>query len=106
MIGIIAGVALTVAMTIVALEVLLQIAFVHLPQPVIQEMPQYKERLGMRLDTTHGLREYPAHKRESFVITSEFGDLYKLSCLSEADARPFTDYTVSYVRDSHGVSQQ
>ena len=89
-------------MTVVTLEIVLQIAFVHLPQSMIEQMPQYQERIGMRLTTEHGVREYPAGKQESFEVTSEFGDLYQLTCLSEDDAAPFVPYTVSYVRDSHG----
>ncbi|MCY3780467.1 MAG: hypothetical protein OXG78_09185 [Chloroflexi bacterium] len=88
--------------TLAALEGLLQLVFPHLPQALIEQMPQYLERSGFRLETEHGAREYPAGQIVDYEITRASGDLYKLTCLSPNDAPPFESYRVSFVRDSHG----
>ncbi len=88
--------------TLLVLEAVLQLAFPHLPAAIIQQMPQYRERLGFRLDTEHGAREYPAHQRVDFEVSAHSGDLYSLTCLSDSDAPVFEPYRVSYTRDAHG----
>ena len=81
---------------------MLQLVFPHLPRALIEQMPQYLERSGFRLDTEHGAREYPAGQIVDYEINRASGDLYKLTCLSPKDAPPFEPYRVSFARDSHG----
>lgn len=88
--------------TICLLELVFQLAFLHLPQAVIQRMPQYRERAGYRLDTEHGARELPAHESVAFEINQYSGDLFRLTCLSPAHAQYFEPYTVNFRRDQHG----
>ena len=88
--------------TILALEIALQIAFPLLPPNLTEVMPQYLERLGYRLNTAHGALEYPARQRVSYDVTPLSGDLYHLTCLKPADAQPIATYKVSFLRDGHG----
>ncbi len=88
--------------TILALEIALQIAFPLLPPDLTEVMPQYLERLGYRLNTAHGALEYPARERVSYDVTPLSGDLYHLTCLKPADAQPIATYKVSFMRDGHG----
>ncbi len=99
---VLARAVLIAGISLVMLEAALQAAFPQLPNWLIKNMPQYQERLGWRLDTEHGAREWPAWKRETFEITREFGDLYTLTCLSPDAAPPFNSYSLAYQRDSHG----
>lgn len=84
------------------LELVLQLAFPLLPAAIIEQMPQYHARMRFRLDAAHGLQEYPAGETVSYEISRTSGDLYKLTCLSPADAPSFASYRVSFTRDSHG----
>ena len=93
---------LLVIATMLALEVLLQLAFPLLPRNIVELMPQFLERMGHRLATDHGVREYPAGELVDYVITPLSGDLYRLSCISPADAQPFEPYRVTFKRDQHG----
>ena len=88
--------------TILALEIVLQLAFPHLPKMLTEYMPQYLERMGHRLDTEHGAHEYPAWQVVEYDVTPLSGDMYHLTCLSPADAQPFEPYQVSFKRDRHG----
>ena len=88
--------------TVCALEAVLQLAYPHLPQVLIKDMPQYLERIGYRLRTEHGVREFPAGEVVNYEVTPLSGDLYRLSCISPADAQPFEPYRVSFKRDGHG----
>ena len=88
--------------TVVVLEIALQLAFPHLPPNIVRRMPQYEERLGFRLDTEHGVHEYPALQKVHYNITTDFGDLFNLTCVEPADVPPFEPYQVSFQRDSHG----
>ena len=89
-------------LTLLALELALQLAFPHLPVSIIEQMPQYRARMGFRLDAEHGVQEYPAGEMVNFEISKSSGDLYKLTCLSPEHAPPFDAYHVSFQRDSHG----
>lgn len=88
--------------TILTLEIVLQLAFPYLPQVLTKYMPQYLERMGHRLVTEHGAREYPAGQLVSYDVTPLSGDMYQLTCISPADAPPFEPYRVSFKRDKHG----
>ena len=88
--------------TLLVLEGALQLAFPLLPQILIEQMPQYLERSGYRLETAHGAREYPAHEAVDFQIELTSGDLYRLTCLSPESAPPFESYGVAFKRDAHG----
>lgn len=88
--------------TILALEIVLQFAFPSLPQFIIEYMPQYLERMGHRLVTEHGVREYPAGETLEYEVTPQSGDLYQLTCITPADAQHFEPYKVSFKRDAHG----
>ena len=88
--------------TILALEIVLQLAFPYLPQMLTEYMPQYLERMGHRLVTEHGAREYPAGQVVEYDVTPLTGDMYRLTCISPADAQPFEPYHVSFKRDRHG----
>ena len=88
--------------TILALEIVLQLAFPHLPQALIEFMPQYLERMGHRLVTEHGVREYPAGQVVAYDVTPMSGDMYQLTCISPAEAQDFEAYQVSFKRDRHG----
>ena len=88
--------------TVVALEIALQLAFPLLPPNIIRDMPQYEERLGFRLETEHGVHEFPALQNVHYNITTHFGDLFDLTCVEPADVPPFEPYEVSFQRDSHG----
>jgi len=89
-------------LTLSALELAFQLAFPHLPVAVIEQMPQFRARMGFRLDAEHGLQEYPAGEFVNFEITKFSGDLYKLTCLSPDHAPPFDPYRISFQRDAHG----
>ena len=91
-----------VLLTLTALELALQLAFPRLPGAIIEQMPQYRARMGFRLDTAHGLQEYPPNEAVSYEISRASGDLYKLTCLSPDSAPPFESYRVSFQRDSRG----
>jgi len=93
---------LLLLITILALEIALQLAFPILPRDVITPMPQYLERLGHRLNTEHGAREYPAWQIVEYEVTPLSGDLYSISCITPADAQPFEPYQLSFKRDGHG----
>ena len=88
--------------TIFAVELALQIVFPHLPQEIVAYMPQYLERMGHRLITEHGAREYPAWQLAEYDVTPLSGDLHHLTCLEPADAQPFEPYRVSFKRDGRG----
>ena len=94
--------AILTLLTLTALELALQLAFPRLPAPIIEQMPQYRQRMGFQLDTEHGVAEYPAGETVSYEISRSSGDLYKLTCLSPDDAPPFEPYRVSFRRDAHG----
>ena len=88
--------------TVVVLEIALQLAFPLLPPNIVRQMPQYEERLGFRLDTEHGIHEFPALQKVHYNITIQFGDLFGLTCIEPADIPPFEPYEVYFQRDSHG----
>ena len=88
--------------TILALEIALQLAFPYLPQMLTEYMPQYLERMGHRLVTEHGAREYPAGQVVEYDVTPLSGDMYRLTCISPPDAQPFEPYHVSFKRDRRG----
>ena len=92
--------------TFVLLEVSLQLAFLRLPQELIQRMPQYRERSGFRLVTDHGAREAPAGEVVEIRVDQYSGDLLRLTCLSANDARFFQPYTVKFTRDQHGFRNE
>ncbi len=94
--------AILALLTLSMLELVLQLAFPYLPRSVIEQMPQFRARMGFQLDTAHGAQEYPARERVEYEISSSSGDLYKLTCLSPDDAPPFNSYRVSFQRDAHG----
>ena len=89
-------------LTLLALELAFQLAFPHLPVAIIEQMPQFRARMGFRLDAEHGLQEYPPGEFVNYDITTFSGDLYKLTCLSPDDAPPFDAYRISFQRDGHG----
>ncbi len=93
-------------LTLLVLEGALQFAFLQLPQVLIEQMPQYLERSGFRLETAHGAREYPAGQTVDYKITQASGDLYRLTCLSPEDAPPFQPYHVEFRRDAHGFRNE
>ena len=101
-----ARIAAVCLLTLLVVEAVLQAAFLHLPQPLITRMPQYRLRAGFQLDTEHGAREYPAGQLAHIEITAQSGDLYTLTCLSRADAQPMDSYRVQYKRDSHGFRNE
>ena len=74
--------------TVFLLEFTLQLAFPHLPKVLIEQMPQYLERIGYRLNTEHGARQLPADEVVEYEVSELSGDLYHLSCLLPADAQP------------------
>ncbi len=92
--------------TVLVLESALQLAFPLLPMILIEQMPQYLERSGFRLQTEHGAREYPAGQLVDVEISQTSGDLYRLTCLAPADAPPFDNYRVEFRRDSHGFRNE
>lgn len=89
-------------LTLSALELALQLAFPQLPRSIIEQMPQYRARMGFQLNAAHGLQEYPAGEKVNYEISKLSGDLYKLTCLSPNHAPPFDAHQVSFQRDSHG----
>ena len=91
-----------VFITLAIIEGILQIAFLSLPQVIIQRMPQYQERYGIQFATAHGAREYPAGEQVDFEVNQFSGDLYQISCLTAKDAIEIEPYQVSYTRDKHG----
>ncbi len=93
---------LLLLVTILALEIMLQLAFPYLPQIITEHMPQYLERTGHRLVTEHGVREYPGRQIVEYDVTPQSGDLYQLTCITPADAQHFEPYQVSFKRDRHG----
>jgi hypothetical protein len=97
-----AGIGLSLLFMLILLEILLQLGFNYLPQPLKLRMPQYPLRYGIQFDTAHGAREYPAHEQVNVTITPQSGDLFQLTCLSRENVPPFENYTVSYQRDEHG----
>lgn len=92
--------------TLLAMEGILQLSFPHLPRILIEQMPQFLERNGFRLETEHGAREYPAGQTVDYEITRTSGDLYQLTCLSPNDAPPMESYRVTFLRDSHGFRNE
>lgn len=94
--------AILALLTLSVLELVFQLAFPHLPASIIEQMPQYRARMGFRLDAAHGVPEYPAGETVSYEISKSSGDLYKLTCLSPDYAPPFDTFRVSFKRDSHG----
>lgn len=88
--------------TILALEMALQIAYPLLPPDLIEVMPQYLERLGYRLDAGHGALQYPARQSVTYEVSALTGDLYDLSCIKPSDAQAFEPYQVSFERDERG----
>ena len=88
--------------TLVVLELSLQLAFPMLPRDLIDPMPQYLQRMGHRLVTAHGARQYPAGELIDSEITALSGDLYTLSCMTAENARPLKPYRVTFRRDQHG----
>jgi hypothetical protein len=97
-----AGIGLSLLFMLILLEILLQLGFNYLPQPLKLRMPQYPLRYGIQFDTPHGAREYPAHEQVNVTVTPQSGDLFQLTCLSRENVPPFENYTVSYQRDEHG----
>ena len=95
-------IASLILITLAMLEGAMQLAFTALPVELIQRMPQYRERMGHKLETDHGAREYPALASVSLTIKPESGDLFRLTCLSTDMAEAFAPYTVSFQRDHHG----
>ena len=93
---------LLLLITAISLELLLQLGFPQLPKAVIEQMPQYLERIGYRLNTRHGARQPPAAEIVEYEVTPLSGDLYHSTCISPADALPFEPYRVSFKRDNHG----
>lgn len=87
---------------LVSIEIVLQLAFLKLPQTLIKRMPQYPERYGIQFNTEHGARQYPPNERVDFEVTSASGDLYQNTCLSPADAESIEPYRVVYTRDRQG----
>ena len=88
---------------LVGIEIVLQIAFLKLPQTLISRMPQYPERYyGIQFNTEHGARRYPPNERVDFEVTSASGDLYQNTCLSPAHAESIEPYRVAYTRDQQG----
>jgi len=94
--------AVIALLILLSLELALQLAFPHLPLSIIQQMPQFRARMGFQLDTAHGVQEYPAGQTVNYKISQTSGDLYRLTCLSPDDAPPFDTYSVSFQRDAHG----
>ena len=92
--------------TVFLLEFTLQLAFPHLPNVLIEQMPQYLERIGYRLNTEHGARQLPADEVVEYEVSELSGDLYHLSCLLPADAQPLKPYRVSFKRDAHGFRNE
>lgn len=90
----------------ILLEVLLQLSFNHLPSALQQRLPQAPIRYGIRFDTTHGAREYPAYEQVNLTVGPYSGDLFAISCLSPMDAEIFNAYNVRYTRDAHGFRNQ
>ena len=88
--------------TLLALEAALQVAFMRLPTVIIEQMPQYQDRAGFKLDTEHGARQYPAGQLVEYEVTRASGDLFRLTCLTLADAPPFEAYDLSFQRDAYG----
>ena len=92
--------------SLLLIEAALQVAFPSLPPVVIEQMPQYLERIGFRLDTSHGAREYPAGQIVDYMVSRASGDLFRLTCLAPADAPPFEPYRVRFTRDAHGFRNE
>jgi len=89
-------------LSLFALEAALQLAFPLLPSALIEPMPQYRQRMGFRLEAAHGAREYPAGQKVDYHIGPQGGDLFALTCLSPAAAVEFAPYRVQFTRDQHG----
>ncbi len=89
-------------LTLSALELVFQLAFPHLPVAIIEQMPQFRARMGFRLDAEHGLQEYPAGEIVNYDISRLSGDIFELTCLSPDDAPIFDAYHVAFQRDAHG----
>ncbi len=96
------GIIVISLITIIILEILLQVMFLSLPTTIIQRMPQYPERYGIRFDTSHGAREYPSEELVNFEVNQYTGDLFQVSCLSPKNAQYIDPYIVNYQRDAHG----
>lgn len=96
------GIIVISLITIIILEILLQVMFLSLPTAITQRMPQYPERYGIRFDTSHGAREYPSEEVVNFEVNQYTGDLFQVSCLSPKDAQYIDPYIVNYQRDAHG----
>jgi hypothetical protein len=100
--GRLTGIGISLLFMLILLEILLQLGFNYLPQPLKLRMPQYPLRYGIQFDTPHGAREYPAHEQVNVTITAQSGDLFQLTCLSRENIPPLENYTLSYQRDEHG----
>ena len=100
--------AVVTLITVVLLEVVLQLAFPHLPKVLIEHMPQYQERIGYLLATEHGARQQPASQEVDYQVTLLTGDLYNYpgACITPADDPTFEAYSVSFKRDSRGFRNQ
>lgn len=93
-------------LTVASLELVLQLAFPHLPKALVEPMPQYLERIGYRLNTAHGARQLPASQNVEYQVTALSGDLYRGSCITSADAQPFESYRVQFKRDAQGFRNE
>lgn len=100
--NVILKITLTLLITLLAIELVLQIVYLNLPRAITQRMPQFQERYGIQFVTPHGAREYPANEVVNFQVNQYSGDLFTVSCLSPRDAKDITPYQVSYTRDAHG----
>jgi hypothetical protein len=96
------GIGISLLFMLLFLEILLQLGFNYLPQPLKLRMPQYPLRYGIQFDTPHGAKEYPAYEQVNVTVTAQSGDLFQLTCLSRENVPPFENYSVSYQRDEHG----
>ena len=95
--------SLLVLLTLIALELALQVGFAYLPSNLTLEMPQYLTRIGWKLDTEHGAREFPAGQVVDRYITPTSGSLFVESCLEPSrDAQPMEPYRLTFKRDSRG----
>jgi len=96
------NVLIIMLITLTTIEIILQVAFLSLPQAIIQRMPQYPERYGIQFNTQHGARQYPANEAVDFEVDQFSGDLYQISCLSPIDAVDIEPYRVTYTRNEYG----
>jgi hypothetical protein len=100
--NVILKITLILLITLIAIELVLQVVYLNLPRAITQRMPQFQERYGIQFVTSHGAREYPAHEVVDFQVNQYSGDLFTVSCLSPRDAEDIAPYPVHYTRDAHG----